>query len=179
MTFNDTETDDNVQTAQGGHASRRTVLRGAGVVGAAAVAASLAACGSDSGSTDTAGGDSAPTGGGTPAPTGTDGGGASTGSSGGGAGGLAKTADIPVGGGKIFADQKIVVTQPTSGQFKAFTAVCTHMGCTVGTVSNNTIMCPCHGSQFSAADGSVKQGPAASPLAEKKVTVSGDEITVS
>jgi Rieske Fe-S protein len=175
MTFNDTETDEAPKAAVAGPTSRRTVLRGAGVVGAAAVAATLAACGSDSsgGSTDTTGSGGAAS---TPsAPSG--GASASTGGSTGG-GGLTSTADIPVNGGKVFPDQKVVVTQPASGQFKAFTAVCTHMGCTVASVSNNTIMCPCHGSEFSAADGSVKQGPAASPLAAKKITVSGDQITL-
>lgn len=95
------------------------------------------------------------------------------------AGGAIKKADIPVGGGKIFEDQKVVVTQPTAGQFKAFTAVCTHQGCTVANVSDNVIHCPCHGSAFSAVDGSVKNGPASLPLASKTVSVSGDTLTVS
>ncbi len=55
---------------------------------------------------------------------------------------LATTSDIPVGGGKIFKDRKIVVTQPTKDEFKAFSAVCTHQGCTVSTVANGTIDCP-------------------------------------
>ena len=86
---------------------------------------------------------------------------------------------IPVGGGKIFADQKIVVTQPTAGNFKAFSAVCTHQGCIVADVSGGTINCGCHGSAFDAATGAVKQGPATQPLPEKKVTVSGNGITIS
>jgi Rieske Fe-S protein len=90
-----------------------------------------------------------------------------------------KTGDIPVGGGKIYDDRKVVVTQPTAGQFKAFTAVCTHQGCIVAEVSDNVIRCPCHGSAFSATDGSVKNGPASTPLASKTVSVSGDTITVS
>lgn len=94
-------------------------------------------------------------------------------------GGGIKKADIPVGGGKVFEDQKVVVTQPTAGQFKAFTAVCTHQGCTVSNVSDNVIHCPCHGSAFSAVDGSVKNGPAPTPLAAKTVSVSGDTLTVS
>ena len=95
------------------------------------------------------------------------------------AGGGIKKADIPVGGGKVFEDQKVVVTQPTAGQFKAFTAVCTHQGCTVSLVQDNVIRCPCHGSAFSAVDGSVKNGPAPAPLASKTVSVSGDTLTVS
>src|SRR6266699_1157980 len=51
---------------------------------------------------------------------------------------LASTSDIPVGGGKILATLKIVITQPKSGEFHAFSAVCTHAGCTVGSVSGGT-----------------------------------------
>ena len=89
---------------------------------------------------------------------------------------LASTADIPVGGGKILADKKIVITQPQAGSFEAFTAVCTHQGCIVGTVSGGTINCPCHGSKFSIANGSVVNGPATSPLAPVSVKVQGTSI---
>lgn len=88
-------------------------------------------------------------------------------------------AAIPVGGGKIFADQKVVVTQPTSGDYKAFSAVCTHQNCVVSGVADGTINCACHGSQFDIATGAVKQGPATKPLPEKKVTVDGDGISVT
>ena len=91
---------------------------------------------------------------------------------------LAKTADIPEGGGKVFADQGVVVTQPTAGQFKAFSSKCTHQGCAVSKISDGTITCPCHGSQFSAADGSVKNGPATEPLAAANINVDGDSITL-
>lgn len=92
---------------------------------------------------------------------------------------LAQAGDIPVGGGKIFGTEKVVVTQPVAGQFRAFTALCTHAGCTVGSVSNGTINCPCHGSMFSISDGSVKGGPAPRPLPAKQVNVSGSNITVT
>jgi Rieske Fe-S protein len=88
-------------------------------------------------------------------------------------------ATIPVGGGKIFADQKVVVTQPTSGDFKAFSAVCTHQACVVSTIANGTINCACHGSEYDITTGAVKKGPATQPLPEKSVTVSGDGITVT
>ncbi|WP_328808216.1 Rieske (2Fe-2S) protein [Nonomuraea antri] len=96
-----------------------------------------------------------------------------------GGGGLAKTSEIPVGGGTVFKDQKIVVTQPAAGQFKAFSAVCTHQGCAVGSVSNGTINCPCHGSKFAIADGAVTDGPAKEPLPEKQIKVEGDQITLA
>ena len=56
-------------------------------------------------------------------------------------------ADVPEGGGTILADQEVVVTQPTKGVFKAFTAICTHQGCTVTKVADGAIVCPCHGSR--------------------------------
>lgn len=89
---------------------------------------------------------------------------------------LALTSDVPVGGGKILADKKIVITQPRAGSFEAFTAVCTHQGCTVSSVSGGTINCPCHGSKFSIANGSVMHGPAASPLAPVSIKVQGTSI---
>ncbi|WP_327357145.1 Rieske (2Fe-2S) protein [Streptomyces sp. NBC_01304] len=89
---------------------------------------------------------------------------------------LAKTSDVEVGGGKIFKDKKIVVTQPTAGDFKAFSAVCTHAGCTVNDVSGGTINCPCHGSKYRIADAAVADGPAPAPLSPQQITVSGDSI---
>ncbi|MPY62129.1 Rieske (2Fe-2S) protein [Streptomyces spongiae] len=138
--------------------TRRTVLA-AGATGAAAL---LAGCGEYGDN----GGDSAesPTG---DSPTATDG---TTG------GELAKTDDIPVGGGKIFKDQKIVVTQPEQDDFKAFSAVCTHQGCIVASVSDKTINCACHGSKFSITDGAVENGPATRPLPAEQITVTGNSI---
>ncbi len=91
---------------------------------------------------------------------------------------LAATSAIPVGGGMVFADQEIVVTQPTKGTFKAFSATCTHQGCTVSKVAGGTINCPCHGSKFAIADGSVVQGPAKKPLEARQVTASGGDLTL-
>jgi len=92
---------------------------------------------------------------------------------------LGPTSDVAVGGGTIFADQKVVVTQPSEGDFKAFTAVCTHQGCLVGQVDGEEIQCPCHGSVFSIEDGSVLNGPATSPLSEVGISVEGDEISLT
>jgi len=86
---------------------------------------------------------------------------------------------VPVGGGKIFADQSVVVTQPTAGTFKAFSSICTHQGCTVNAVAGGTINCPCHGSKFNIADGSVTAGPAKKPLPAKQVTDDGGQLRVS
>ncbi|MFF7096318.1 Rieske (2Fe-2S) protein [Streptomyces rubradiris] len=133
---------------------RRSVVA---AVGAAGLAAALTACGSGDDSAATATG-AAPEGGGAA---------------------LARTADIPEGGGKIFEDRGVVVTQPTAGTYKAFSAECTHQGCAVGSVANGIIVCPCHGSEFSAADGSVRKGPATKGLAPARITVSGDDIRLA
>jgi Rieske Fe-S protein len=89
---------------------------------------------------------------------------------------LAKVGDIPVGGGAILADAQVVITQPTAGTFACFGAVCTHQGCLVTDVSGGTINCPCHGSRFNIADGSVAGGPAPQPLPPVAITVDGDTI---
>jgi Rieske Fe-S protein len=92
------------------------------------------------------------------------------------ASGLAAAADIPVGSGKIFADQKVVVTQPTQGNFKAFDTTCTHAGCPVSKVEGGLIHCECHGSQYKVADGSVAKGPATKGLAAKTVKLENGQL---
>ncbi|TCC00564.1 Rieske (2Fe-2S) protein [Micromonospora zingiberis] len=98
---------------------------------------------------------------------------------GGGPPALAALADIPVGGGAIFASAGVVVTQPTEGTIKAFSAKCTHQGCTVTSVDNGVITCACHNSVFDIADGSVRSGPAGAPLPAANVTVEGDAIRLA
>ncbi|WP_432162474.1 Rieske (2Fe-2S) protein [Streptomyces tendae] len=152
--------------------ARRTVVAAAGAAGLTAV---LAACG---GSDDDASGDTgtAPSG----SPSQEAGGGGSGGGENAGAGAaLAATADIPEGGGKVFPDQKVVVTQPAAGDFKAFSATCTHQGCAVKSVADGLINCPCHNSSFSITDGSVQGGPAPKPLPAVQITVSGDSIRLA
>jgi Rieske Fe-S protein len=93
-----------------------------------------------------------------------------------GRGPLLSASKVPVGGGKILADQQIVVTQPDKGDYKAFSAVCTHMQCLVTTVQNGLIICPCHGSEFSIKDGSVVRGPAGTPLPPVRIHVAHGEV---
>jgi Rieske Fe-S protein len=92
---------------------------------------------------------------------------------------LAQVADIPVGGGTIFAAAKVVVTQPEAGTVKAFSVACTHQGCAVSDVSDGTINCNCHGSKFKVADGSVAKGPAKAPLEVVNVTVQDGAIRLA
>jgi Rieske Fe-S protein len=139
--------------------SRRTML-GASVAGAVGAAGLLSACGGDSE------GDTAASPESSSAPAGSAAGGAA----------LVKSSEVPVGSGVIVTDKKVVVTQPTAGDFKGFSAICTHMGCPVSTIEGDTITCNCHGSQYSAKDGSVTKGPATKSLAAIVVKVEGDEV---
>ncbi|MFD0266465.1 Rieske (2Fe-2S) protein [Streptomyces sp. NPDC127106] len=159
----------------GNTTGRRTVL----AAGAASLAgAALSGCGADGGS-DASGAQDAPAPAGSEAGAPQPAGSAAAPAPAGGGKALARTADIPVGGGKVFKDQKVVVTQPTAGQFKAFSATCTHAGCSVASVKDGKIVCPCHQSLFKVSDGSVAGGPATSPLAPARITVAGDSITLA
>ena len=147
-------------------ATRRTVLRGALVAGVGVPF--LAACGGD----DPASSGTEPSGGASSS-------GGESSSPGGGGGPIASTDDIPEGGGLILDDPQVVITQPVAGEFKAFSSICTHQGCPLDNVTDGTINCTCHGSQFSIEDGSVVGGPAPSPLPEEAITVKGSDISVS
>jgi Rieske Fe-S protein len=92
---------------------------------------------------------------------------------------LARLDEIPVGGGRIFAADGVVVTRPESGRVRAFSTVCTHAGCAVAEVVDGTINCPCHGSKFAVADGSVVNGPARRSLPELPVAVENDTIRLT
>ncbi|MFG2513506.1 Rieske (2Fe-2S) protein [Streptomyces sp. NPDC048584] len=131
-------------------ATRRTVLLASG-----AAAAPAAGCGSGGGDGGDGGGDTA---------AGTAG------------QELTSTADVPVGGGTILREEKVVVTQPKEGEFRAFSAICTHRNCLVSDVTDGTIDCPCHGSRFRITDGSVAHGPATRPLPEERITVEGNSV---
>lgn len=150
-------------------ATRRTVLRGALLAGAAIPF--LTACGGDSTSGDTNAS--------SPDATSENGGGDPSGGDPSGGGAIATTADVPEGGGLIIDDPQVVITQPTAGEFKGFSSICTHQGCIVNDVSGGTINCPCHGSQYSIKNGSVVGGPAPSPLPEQKLTVKADSISLA
>jgi nitrite reductase/ring-hydroxylating ferredoxin subunit len=140
--------------------TRRQVMQGAAGAAVVAVAGALAACGRAGSSS-----------GASPAPT-------SSAPDGLAGKALASTSDVPVGGGKILAQDKVVLTQPRQGSFEAFSSTCTHQGCTLGEVSGGSIRCPCHGSAFSVENGTVQHGPAGSPLPRYQVKVNGSTLTL-
>ncbi|MGB2570538.1 Rieske 2Fe-2S domain-containing protein [Micromonospora citrea] len=161
--------DDQVLTGPGPR-TRRALLAGAGAVGASVA---LAACGGDD---DGGAPSTAPTSGGPGVTDVPDAGGGNRDTA---AAPLARTTDIPVGGGAIFAERGVVVTQPSPGEFKGFDLICTHKGCPVSNIDGGTINCTCHGSQFAITDGAVKKGPATKPLAPKQIKVNGDQIMIA
>ncbi|MBE1547426.1 Rieske Fe-S protein [Mycobacterium sp. OAS707] len=141
--------------------SRQKVLLGAGLGLVTAVVAACSTYGKKTeAASESATTTAAPTAGGTATPA---------------AKSIAKTADVPVGSGVIVDD--IVVTQPSAGVFKGFSAKCTHKGCMVDKVADGTIDCPCHGSKFNL-DGTVAKGPADKPLATENISVQGDSIVL-
>jgi Rieske Fe-S protein len=71
----------------------------------------------------------------------------------------------------------IIVAQPTSGKYVAFSAGCPHQCCIVGYDSKHTqFLCPCHSSTFNVTSGQVTGGPAPNGL--QKLTVCVDECAV-
>lgn len=157
--------------------SRRTVLHGAAAVGLAAGAGSLlAACGSGSSPAPAA----------TPTPAApssqvpTPASGSPGGDDDNGPDGtiLGPAGDVPVGGGVVYSAEKVVVTQPSAGEFRGFSAVCTHQGCIVASVQDGAIVCDCHGSHYSISDGAVVSGPAPAPLAPREVEVDDGDVVL-
>jgi nitrite reductase/ring-hydroxylating ferredoxin subunit len=91
---------------------------------------------------------------------------------------LGDVSEIPVGEGKVFTAEKVVVTQPVKGEYKAFSAVCTHVGCIVDKVAGGEIYCPCHGAIFKVTNGAAVAGPTSVALPAKKIEVTNGKITL-
>ncbi|MGM0931035.1 MAG: ubiquinol-cytochrome c reductase iron-sulfur subunit [Actinomycetota bacterium] len=139
--------------------TRRSLL---GVSAAASSACFLAACAPSTGGSSPSAGSPAPVAsGGTPVQ-------------------VLKLADVAVGDSASGeADgNKVMVYRPDEETVEAFSAICTHQGCTVAPTGAE-FHCPCHGSVFSAQDGAVLDGPAAKPLQRFAAAIDGDWITVT
>ncbi|MGF1661756.1 MAG: ubiquinol-cytochrome c reductase iron-sulfur subunit [Kineosporiaceae bacterium] len=146
--------------------SRRDLIRALGAVGVTTIGAGvLVACGSDDGGA--AGGEGAT--------------GGATGGGTGGAGGSVPLADVPVGEARVvdLAGRPVVVARPDESTVVAFSARCTHQGTTVEVSEGLELVCPNHGSEFRADDGSVLTGPATRPLEELTATIDGDTVTIA
>ncbi|UER54748.1 Rieske (2Fe-2S) protein [Kineosporiaceae bacterium SCSIO 59966] len=90
---------------------------------------------------------------------------------------VAQVSDVPVGGAVSATGPSgpLLIAQPTEGQVVAFSAVCTHQGCTVAP-GDGDLRCPCHGSVFDLATGTNVSGPAPAPLAAAQVEVVDGQI---
>lgn len=163
------------ESRQGQCATRRCVLLGAGVLGAAGV---LTACSTAPVPYDSDNDSGVPQAPGPEVPSSTAAGMGGASAAGSGQTGtlLGPVSDIPVGGGMSFVSAKVVVTQPTKGHYLGFSAVCTHVGCICNTVSDGTINCPCHGSRFKITNGAVVAGPAPSPLPPVPINVTNGNV---
>jgi Rieske Fe-S protein len=154
--------------------NRRQVLRAAGLgVGAL----TLVACSNST--TGAASTPSPPSAAGSTAPAPSSSSAAASTSPGAASGGvsLVALASVPVGQAvsATLDGKPIIVAQPAAGQAVAFSAICTHMGCTVAP-NGAELDCPCHGSRYNALTGQVIQGPAPQALPKIAVSVQNGEV---
>ncbi|MEU1073862.1 MULTISPECIES: Rieske (2Fe-2S) protein [unclassified Streptomyces] len=131
-------------------AARRTVLKGAALAGAAGLG--VAACSTDSklGHAET------------PTPTAPV--------------ALGAPEEVPVGGAKLYREQRLMVSCPAKGEYKAFSAQCTHAGCVLDKIEDGHGNCPCHGSRFDVMTGRAVHGPATVPLPAVPVKVKDGKL---
>lgn len=131
-------------------AARRTVLKGAALAGAAGLGAAACSTESKLGHAQT------------PTPTAPV--------------ALGDATAVPVGGSKLYREQRVVVSCPAKGEYKAFSAQCTHAGCVLDKVETNEGHCPCHGSLFDTTTGKALKGPATAPLPAVPVKVQDGKL---
>lgn len=94
---------------------------------------------------------------------------------------LGKVADFPPGTGQIFkfGSQPGILVRTEAGEFRAFSAVCTHLNCTVQYKSDwKLIWCACHNGKYDL-NGVNASGPPPRPLQPFKVIVQADEVIVT
>lgn len=92
---------------------------------------------------------------------------------------LGLASEVLVGSGtKFMVDEMltILVTQPKEGDFRGFSATCTHSGCIVTGVQEGEIACGCHGARFDPESGAVLAGPARTALGRINIELRGEEL---
>jgi thiosulfate dehydrogenase [quinone] large subunit len=91
---------------------------------------------------------------------------------------IAHAADVAEGSAVSFTDGAggpALLVHETSGEFRAFSAVCTHAGCTVA-YDGDGFRCPCHGGRYDGRTGEVVAGPPPAPLSGIEVVVSDGDV---
>jgi len=149
--------------------SRERFIRLGSALGVGAAAASLVACGGSGSSGGQQGGS------GESEKAGSSAAGEKA-QSGGAA--IAQASEVAPGSAFKFKDggRDAVLVHLESGDFVAYSAVCTHQACTVA-YQKGQLACPCHGSVFDPANGAeVVNGPAQRPLEEIPVKVKGGQV---
>lgn len=89
---------------------------------------------------------------------------------------VAATEEIPVGSGKLFESDELIVTQPATGTFRGFSPFCTHQGCLVDLFENRQMICTCHSATYSIEDGETISGPTDKPLPRKDIVVRDGQV---
>ncbi|MCP9946238.1 Rieske (2Fe-2S) protein [Streptomyces somaliensis] len=84
---------------------------------------------------------------------------------------LGPAAEVPVGGARLYREQRLLVHRPAHDEYRVFSAQCTHAGCPLDRIEEDEGNCPCHGSRFDVTTGEVLKGPATVPLPAVPVTV--------
>lgn len=93
------------------------------------------------------------------------------------AGVLIPLGEVPVGGvAAVTIDRRpAFVARPAADAVRAFSAICTHQGCTV-VAAGDLLLCPCHGSHFDPLTGDVLRGPAGKPLPPIDVAIAEGNV---
>ncbi|NBU22694.1 MAG: Rieske (2Fe-2S) protein [Actinobacteria bacterium] len=92
---------------------------------------------------------------------------------------LGPASEVMVGSGnkyKIDEMLTILVTQPKAGEYRGFSATCTHSGCIVQGVRDGEIACGCHGARFDQETGAVISGPAKTALGRITIELRGEDL---
>jgi cytochrome b6-f complex iron-sulfur subunit len=89
--------------------------------------------------------------------------------------------DYPLNSGQVVSvnDEPVMVVNTEAGGFKAYSAVCTHLGCiTYWHQTRQLIQCPCHDGRFNPVTGAVISGPPPRPLPPYELEIVGEQVYV-